>query len=242
MIYIYPFITGGTVELKHYNISADIWQTEGYPYRNQDSAFGGGLGFSYRLNYLDIGLSLSVLFSSSASKWQYGYIGTGERIYHNMTHALMNYMLYIPVGLSYPISSKVFFYSGLKPIFGISRLSWYGSDSVYEGTQLTYWRVWDARLVASSFGLGLVLGGDILFSKNLGLYLRFGYDVINFKNYEGEAEVRDTRETKRYKPAYLVYYGVLGVSDSLPSGGKIPGEENLSGFRLDVGLKIGLGR
>ncbi len=248
MFYIYPFITFGTVALNHYNLWVDKEQADGNPYKNQNSAFGAGLGFSYRVNYLDIGFSLNILFSSATSNWRDG--GSNAYIDYTLRHTLMNYMLSIPVGLSYPIASNIFLYAGFKPIFGISRLSWY--DSVYAFTdlgfaQITSWGVRDAGLGSSSFGLGFSFGGDVLFSGNLGLHLRFGYDVINFKNYEGELEERYSDGTVRNKTAYLVYDKKdveLSVKDRSydPSKGEVPGEENLSGFRFDVGLKIGLGK
>lgn len=248
MFYIYPFITFGTVALNHYNLWVDKEQADGKPYENQNSAFGTGLGFSYRVNYLDIGFSLNILFSSATSNWRDG--GSKNYVDYTLRHTLMNYMLSIPFGLSYPLSPNIFFYAGFKPIIGVSRLSWY--DSVYAFTDLGFsqvisWRVRDAKLGSSSFGLGFSFGGDFLFSGNLGLYLRFGYDVINFKNYEGDMEERFSDGTKRDKLAYLVYNNKnaeLSVKDRSydPSKGEVPGEENLSGFRFELGLKVGLGK
>jgi len=247
------------VELNQYNLLVDMARAGGYPLQNQRRAFGGGLGLSYKLNYLDVGLSLNVLFSPAKSSlsWE-DRDGYGDYYYYyyssyTLQHTLINYILCVPVGLSFPISSGVSFHLGLKPMFGLSRLLWYDSAYYYRryrdpwyDTTIISWETKDARLGASSFGLGFVVGGDILFSKNLGLYIRFGYDAIKFKNYEGEMELRDSYGTKIKTPAYLVYdfEGGLWVKSRPynPLEGEIPGEENLSGFRLDVGLKIGLGR
>ncbi|MEO0203737.1 MAG: outer membrane beta-barrel protein [candidate division WOR-3 bacterium] len=244
MLYIYPFMTFGSVALNHYNLWADRARADGSPIKNQNSAFGMGIGLGYRVQYLELGIGFSTLYTSATSNWREG--SSNAYTDYTLRHSLLSFLIYLPIGLNYPLTEQFSVYFGVKPIMGFSNLSWYDSAYVYL-LGLSSYGVRDASLGKSSFGLGFDFGGDFGFSRSLALYVRFGYDVINFKGYEGEYEKRLSDGTRTKKLAYLVFdtdNNTLSVKDRPydPSKGEIPGEENLSGFRFSLGIKVGIGR
>jgi hypothetical protein len=180
MLYLYPYISFATVDLNHYNLWADKMRADGYPVKNQRSAFGTGLGLGYKVNLLDVGVSFAILYSSSTSGWN-----PINGVYSERTHSLLNFLMNVPVGLNYPLSDQFSVLVAFKPIFGYSRII----------TRI--WQVSDASLSSTSFGLGFEMGGDFSFSRSVSLALRFGYDAINFKRYEGEEEERYSDGTYR---------------------------------------------
>jgi hypothetical protein len=240
MLYLYPYISFATVDLNHYNLWADKMRADGYPVKNQKSAFGTGLGLGYKANLLDVGVSFAILYSSSTSGWN-----PINGVYSERTHSLLNFLMNVPVGLNYPLSDQFSVLVAFKPIFGYSRLRLYDSTDSRIITRI--WQVSDASLSSTSFGLGFEMGGDFSFSRSVSLALRFGYDAINFKRYEGEEEERYSDGTYRKKVAFFVFdldNNEIKVKNQYPDPSKkeIWGEENISGFRFSLGLKIGIGR
>jgi hypothetical protein len=206
MLYLYPYISFATVDLNHYNLWADKMRAAGYPVKNQKSAFGTGLGLGYKANLVDVGVSFAILYSSS----------TSER-----THSLLNFLMNVPVGLNYPLSDQFSVLVAFKPIFGYSRLKFYDSTDLRITTRI--WQVSDASLSSTSFGLGFEMGGDFSFSRSVSLALRFGYDAINFKRYEGEKEERYSDGTYRKKVAFFVFdldNNEIKVKDKYPDPSK----------------------
>jgi hypothetical protein len=206
MLYLYPHISFATVDLNHYNLWADKMRADGYPVKNQKSAFGTDLGLGYKANLVDVGVSFAILYSSSTSDW----ISTNG-IYQERTHSLLNFLMNVPVGLNYPLSDQFSVLVAFKPIFGYSRII----------TRI--WQVSDASLSSTSFGLGFEMGGDFSFSKSVSLALRFGYDAINFKRYEGEEEERYSDGTYRKKVAFFVFdldNNEIKVKDKYPDPSK----------------------
>jgi hypothetical protein len=175
MLYLHPYISFATVDLNHYNLWADKMRADGYPVKNQKSAFGTGLGLGY-------------LYSSSTSGWN-----PTNGVYSERTHSPLNFLMNVPVGLNYPLSDQFSVLVAFKPIFGYSRII----------TRI--WQVSDASLSSTSFGLGFEMGGDFSFSRSVSLALSFGYDAINFKRYEGEKEERYSDGTYRKKVAFFVF-------------------------------------
>jgi len=237
MLYLYPYISFATVNLEHYNLWADKKQAEGHPVKNQESALGIGFGLGYKVNFFDIGASLGFLYSSSTSDWY-----EENLMYHEIRHSLLNFLINVPVGLNYPLSEKFSVYVAFKPIFGYSSLKFYDSTDV---RNIVHAWVLDASLSSTSVGLGFEMGGDFSFSKSLSLSVRLGYDAINFKRYEGEQEERYSDGTYRKEVAFLIFdldNNDIKVKNGYPnpSRGEIWGEEDLSGFRFSLGLKIGL--
>jgi hypothetical protein len=215
MLYLYPYISFATVDLNHYNLWADKMRADGYPVKNQKSAFGMGLGLGYKANLVDVGVSFAILYSSSTSDW----IPTNG-IYWERTHSLLNFLMNLPVGLNYPLSDQFSVLVAFKPIFGYSRII----------TRI--WQVSDASLSSTSLGLGFEMGGDFSFSRSVSLALRFGYDAISFKRYDGEEEERYSDGTYRKKVAFFIFdldNNEIKVKDKYPDSSKkeIWGEENI---------------
>ncbi len=238
MLYIYPFVTFGSVSLNHYNLFA-----YNYKLKNQNAAYGLSLGVGYETGYLSFGITWGILYTSATSNYREG--GSNAYLDYTLTHRLINYIFYIPVGLIYPLSDNFSVYVGVKPMVGFSSLRWY--DSLFTFTDLgfgniTSYVVRDAGLGSSSLGMGLDFGGNFMFSQSMGLYVRFGYDILNFKNYEGEQEIRYSDGSKERYLAYLIFNTKTNELSVEKEQAGIPGEENLSGFRFSVGVRIGLGR
>jgi hypothetical protein len=201
MLYLYPYISFATVDLNHYNLWAD-----GYPVKNQKSAFGTGLGLGYKANLVDVGVSFAILYSSSTSGWN-----PINGVYSERTHSLLNFLMNVPVGLNYPLSDQFSVLVAFKPIFGYSRII----------TRI--WQVSDASLSSTSLGLGFEMGGDFSFSRSVSLALSFGYDAISFKRYEGEKEERYSDGTYRKKVAFFVFdldNNEIKVKDKYPDPSK----------------------
>ena len=151
-------------------------------------------------------------------------------VYSERTHSPLNFLM-----KNYPLTDKFSVLVAFKPIFGYSRII----------TRI--WQVSDASLSSTSFGLGFEMGGDFSFSRSVSLALSFGYDAINFKRYEGEKEERYSDGTYRKKVAFFIFdldNDEIKVKDKYPDPSKkeIWGEENISGFRFSLGLKLGIGR
>ncbi|MFZ8833329.1 MAG: hypothetical protein ACO2O5_03880 [Candidatus Caldipriscus sp.] len=155
MFYLYPY---------HYNLWADKMRADGYHVKNQRSAFATGLGLGHK--------------AKSTSGWN-----PTNGVYSERTHALLNFLMNVPVGLNYPLSDQFSVLVAFKPIFGYSRLRLYDSTDSRIITRI--WQVSDASLSSTSFGLGFEMGGDFSFSRSVSLALSFGYDAINFKRYDG---------------------------------------------------------
>ncbi|MFZ8834328.1 MAG: hypothetical protein ACO2O5_09040 [Candidatus Caldipriscus sp.] len=162
MPYLYPY---------HYNLWADKMRADGYPVKNQKSAFGTGLGLGYK--------------AKSTSGWN-----PINGVYSERTHSPLNFLM-----KNYPLSDQFSVLVAFKPIFGYSRLRFYDSKDSRIITRI--WLVSDASLSSTSLGSGFEMGGDFSFSRSVSLALSFGYDAINFKRYEGEKEERYSDGTYR---------------------------------------------
>jgi len=109
MPYLYPY---------HYNLWADKMRADGYPVKNQKSAFGTGLGLGYK--------------AKSTSGWN-----PINGVYSERTHSPLNFLMNVPVGLNYPLSDQFSVLVAFKPIFGYSRIItriWQVSDASLSST------------------------------------------------------------------------------------------------------------
>jgi hypothetical protein len=112
MLYLYPYISFATVDLNHFNLWADKMRADGYPVKNQKSAFGTGLVLGYKANLLNMGVSFAILYSSSTSGWN-----PINGVYSERTHSLLNFLMNVPVGLNYPLSDQFSVLVAFKPIW-----------------------------------------------------------------------------------------------------------------------------
>ncbi len=209
-------------------------QLDGNMVKNQTSAIGMGLKLGYQYKFFDLSTSLGILYSSTLSNW----VEYPQSRWFK--HSLLVFLINVPMGISYPLSDVFRVFFGFKPILGYSSLQWY--DSTHYSI-IDFWTTSNASLGSTSLGLGFEVGGDFSISKRASFSVRLGYDVINFKKYSGEKEERSSDGTIRIKPAFLIFdldKSELKIKENYPnpSAKEIWGEENMSGFRVSLGIKI----
>ena len=258
MLYIYPYFFSGTVELEQYNDMVERWKRV---YRiclnNQRYGLGAGIGVGYDAGLFEVGLSLKMLISSSNSR-DFFY---DEYENLNLTHSLYNYLANLHVGINYPVTTLSSIYTGIKFIFGLSNLK-YNIEDEYRQYDYEYeydYYSWSkSSLNSSGLGLGIETRGEIYLSKNLAIFGGFGYDMIEFRRYEGDAEAyvisRSCYYYDEYEcyedeswytyPVYLVYNkgdGYLYPSSNPPNSYYEEwGVEDLNGLRFFFGLRFNI--
>ena len=253
------------MELEQYNDMVEKWKrVYGIRLNNQRYGLGAGIGVGYDAGLFEAGLSLKMLISSSNSYTSssfYDYNGAYNELKLNLTHSLYNYLANLHVGINYPVTTLSSIYTGIKFIFGLSNLKYNIEDEYrqydYEYEEYDYSLI-KSSLNSSGLGLGIETRGEIYLSKNLAIFGGFGYDMIEFRRYEGDAEayVRSRScyyydEYECYEneswvtyPAYLVYNkrdGSLYPSSNPPNSYYEEwGVEDLNGLRFFFGLRFNI--
>jgi len=252
------------VELEQYNDMVEKWKrVYGIRLNNQRYGLGAGIGVGYDAGLFEAGLSLKMLISSSNSYTSssfYDYNGAYNELKLNLTHSLYNYLANLHVGINYPITTLSSIYTGIKFIFGLSNLKYNIEYRQYDYEyEYDYYSWSKSSLNSLGLGLGIETRGEIYLSKNLAIFGGFGYDMIEFRRYEGDAEAYvisrscyyydeyECYENKSWVtyPAYLVYnkrYRSLYPSSNPPDPdyGEEWGVEDLNGLRFFFGLRFNI--
>jgi|GEM_PF-1961966 len=256
MLYIYPYFFSGTVELGQYNDMVERWKrVYGIRLNNQRYGLGAGIGVGYDAGLFEAGLSLKMLISSSNSRDFFLLDDYSNDL--KLTHSLYNYLVNLHVGINYPITTLSSIYTGIKFIFGLSNLKYNIEYRQYDyNYEYDYYSWSKSSLNSLGLGLGIETRGEIYLSKNLAIFGGFGYDMIEFRRYEGEAEeyVRSRNcyydgcyedESWDTYPVYLVYDKgdrSLYPSSTPPNSyyGEEWGVEDLNGLRFFFGLRFNI--